>query len=51
MSGRLEDSDESEDTVDEGTGVGDQRLLAVHGQSGDEELGGGNATPGYSHAR
>ena len=51
MPGRLEDGDEGEDPVDQGAGVGDQRLLAVHGQSGDEELGGGNAAPEHGHTR
>nr|CAD7414780.1 unnamed protein product [Timema poppensis] len=36
----LKDGDESEDTVEQGAGVRDQKLLVIHGQGRDEQLGG-----------
>lgn len=40
-----EHSEQCKHPIEKSTGIGHQELLAVHGQGGDEDLGGGEAAP------
>ena len=40
-----EDRDEGKHPIEEGTGVRHQKLLSVHGQGRDEDLGSGETAP------
>jgi hypothetical protein len=45
----LENGYKGKDSVQQGTGIGHQRLLVLHEESRDEELGSGQAAPHNSH--